>query len=248
MSLLAVRSLSLSFGGIRALENVSLSVDSGQVLALIGPNGSGKTSLFNCICGAYKPTEGEIRLGGRALNSLRPDAIARFGVGRTFQNIRLFHQLTALENIMLGRHQHYHLGFFSALIGHLAREVEQKAKAEEIVEFLGLEAVRKTRAGDVPFGIQRKIELGRALALEPRLLLLDEPAAGLTSEEKQELVYYIREIRGRLKPGIILVEHDLSMAAGAADRMLALSSGRVIAEGLPSAVQNNPEVQRVYLG
>ncbi|MBI2891447.1 MAG: ABC transporter ATP-binding protein [Nitrospirae bacterium] len=247
-ALLAVQGLSVSFGGIRALDGVGLHIHASELLALIGPNGSGKTTLFNCISGVYRANQGEIRLDGRLLTGLRPDEITAFGIARTFQNIRLVHTLTVIENILLGRHRRLEGSWPLAFLGFLGREVEHRRKAEEIIEFLGLEAVRKARAGEIPFGVQRKVELARALALEPRLLLLDEPAAGLTTEEKQELVYYLREIRGRLGPALLLVEHDLALAAAACDRMMALNSGRVLAEGTAKEVQNHPEVRRAYVG
>ena len=183
--LLEVGDLSLNFGGITALEHVSLSIAEGETLAVIGPNGSGKTSLFNCITGIYRPTAGAIAFRGESLLEQTPDAITRRGIARTFQNLRLFHNMSVLDNLMVGRHLHFAKNLANAFLRLRGEEVRHRRRCEEIVEFLNLEPVRKSRVGDCPYGVQKRIELGRALATEPKLLLLDEPVSGLTQEEKE---------------------------------------------------------------
>jgi branched-chain amino acid transport system ATP-binding protein len=248
MELLKVHKLFISFGGIRALSGVNLSLEDNEILTVIGPNGSGKTTLFNCISGVYKPTGGDIVFQGESLRGLSPDAIARRGVARTFQNLRLFMHMTVLDNLMLGRHVMFRKNALHAVLRLRNEELRHREIVEEIIEFLDLPAYRQSHVSDCPYGVQKRVELGRALALEPKLLLLDEPIAGLTSEEKEESAYRIMEIRGRYKTTILLVEHDLRIASKLADRMVALESGLEIARGTPEEVQRHPEVIRAYLG
>jgi len=248
MELLRVEKLFISFGGIRALAGIDFHVEENEILSIIGPNGSGKTTLFNCISGVYRPTDGEIIFLGRSLLRLSPDAIARKGIARTFQNLRLFLHMTVLDNLMLGRHVKFRKNLLHAVLRLRNEELKHRAIVEEIIDFLDLQAYRQARVSDCPYGVQKRVELGRALALEPKLLLLDEPIAGLTAEEKEEFAYRIMEIRGRFKTAILLVEHDLRMASRLAERMVAFESGLEIASGTPEEVQRNPEVIRAYLG
>jgi branched-chain amino acid transport system ATP-binding protein len=248
MELLKVEKLFISFGGIRALAGIDFHVEEDEILSIIGPNGSGKTTLFNCISGVYRPNQGEIVFRGESLLRLSPDSIARKGIARTFQNLRLFLHMTVLDNLMLGRHVKFRKNPLHAVLRLRNEELKHRTIMEEIIDFLDLQAFRQARVSDCPYGVQKRVELGRALALEPKLLLLDEPIAGLTAEEKEEFAYRIMEIRGRFKTAILLVEHDLRMASRLAERMVAFESGLEIARGTPEEVQRNPEVIRAYLG
>jgi branched-chain amino acid transport system ATP-binding protein len=248
MSLLDIRALSIRFGGIQALAGIDLRLEPEEILTVIGPNGSGKTTLFNCISGVYRPTEGEILFEGQNLLGLSPDRVAERGVARTFQNLRLFLHMTVLDNLLLGRHIKFKRRSVAAYLRLRGEELQHRRVVEEIIEFLDLQAYRQALISDCPYGVQKRAEMGRALAMEPRLLLLDEPIAGLTSEEKEETAYRIMEIRGRYKTAILLVEHDLRIASKLADRMLAMDYGKKIAQGSPEEVQTTPAVITSYLG
>ncbi len=247
-SLLDVRDLTLRFGGISALAGVALAVPEGETVAIIGPNGSGKTSLFNCITGQYRPTSGAIAFRGRSLLGLSPDRVTALGVARTFQNLRLFVHMTVLDNLLLGRHLHFRKSLLAAALRLRAEEVRHRERCEEIIEFLDLAAWRDTRVGSCAFGVQKRVELGRALATDPTLLLLDEPVSGLNAEEKDEVAYWIHEIAGRFRVTVLLVEHDLRVAARLASRMIVLDRGLKLTEGTPDEVQRHPGVVRAYLG
>ena len=246
--LLEVRDLTLRFGGITALGGVGLTIAEGETVGVIGPNGSGKTSLFNCVTGLYRPTSGSIRFRGESLLGLSPDRVTARGVARTFQNLRLFLNMTVLDNLMLGRHLHFRRSLWAAALRLRGEEVRHRERCEEIIEFLDLEAWRDSRVASCAYGVQKRIELGRALATEPKLLLLDEPVSGLTAEEKDEVSYWIHEVRGRFGVTVLLVEHDLRVASRLASRMVVLDHGEKLTEGTPEEVQKHPGVVRAYLG
>jgi len=248
MRLLSISGLAISFGGIRALSGVDMEMEENEILAIIGPNGSGKTTLFNCISGVYKPSRGTILFQGRELMGLSPHSIASMGIARTFQNIRLFNHMTVLDNLMLGRHVKIRKSLVQAFLRIRKEELIHREKAEEIIEFLDLHAYRKLRVADCPYGVQKRVEMGRALAMEPLLFLMDEPVAGLTTEERDRIAYLVREIRGRFKLGVIIVEHDLRIISKVSDRMVALNYGLKIAEVTPEEVQRDPGVIRAYVG
>jgi len=248
MTLLVLEKLAISFGGIQALLDIDLQVEKEEILAIIGPNGSGKTTMFNCISGVYHPDSGRILFGDEDLRGLPPASISQRGIARTFQNLRLFLHMSVLDNLLLGRHAKFRRNPVSAFLRLRGEELRHRRIVEEIMEFLGLQAFRQARVSDCPYGIQKRVEIGRALAMEPELLLLDEPVAGLTSEEKEETAYHITEIRGRYKTAILLVEHDLKIASRLADSMVAINHGIKIAQGTPQEVQRNPRVIKAYVG
>ncbi|MBI4259989.1 MAG: ABC transporter ATP-binding protein [Actinobacteria bacterium] len=243
--------VTLRFAGLTALDDVSLAVPAGSLFAVIGPNGAGKTSIFNCISGVYRPTSGRVLVGGRDVAELRPDEIAGLGVARTFQNVALFPFLTVLENVLTGRH---HLMRTRWLAGGLwlgparREEVDHRAAVERILDFLDLARYRAARVGMLPYGVQKRLELARALAMEPSVLLLDEPSAGMNQEETEDMARYILDIREEMGITQILVEHDMGVVMDLADEVAVLDFGRLIARGRPEEIQGDPEVIRAYLG
>jgi branched-chain amino acid transport system ATP-binding protein len=243
--------VSLSFKGVKALSDISFTVGEGELFAIIGPNGAGKTSTFNCINGVYKPQEGDIRWRGDSIIGMRPDKVADFGIARTFQNIELFPHMTVLENIELGRHIRTNVGWLAGAvwIGKAKREeVANRAKVEDIIDLLEIEAWRFYPVGMLPYGIQKRVELGRALAMEPELLLLDEPVAGMNLEETADMARFILDIREELEIAMILVEHDMGLVMDIADRILVLDFGEAIATGTPIEIQSDANVIKAYLG
>jgi len=248
---LEVAGLGLSFGGLAALTDVTFKVERGSVFALIGPNGAGKTTIFNCISGLYRPDHGRILFNGDDLNRLTPDRVARRGIARTFQNIELFKHMTALQNLMLGRHLHFKAGTLRCAIfgpGARAEEVRHREKVEQILDFLDLEAARDQFVASMPYGTQKMVELGRALAMEPELILLDEPSAGMNAEEKQDLIWRIKDVRDEFGITVLLVEHDMRLMEQVSDRVVVLDHGELIAAGTPAEVQQHPDVLVAYLG
>jgi branched-chain amino acid transport system ATP-binding protein len=249
--MLDVRDLSVEFGGILAIDKVTFGVKAGEIFTIIGPNGAGKTTIFNLVSRIYNPTGGEIIYDGGAITQVPPQAVARLGIARTFQNIELFEHASVIDNLLVGCHVKCRTGLLADMLflpSVLRQEMVFRRKVEEIIEFLELEHHRDSTIASLPYGIRKVVEIGRALALDPRLLLLDEPSSGLNPEETEDMVHWIRDIRDDLGVTVIMVEHDMTLVQRVSDRVLALESGRVIALGDPQQVVSDPQVVRAYLG
>ena len=248
---LEVKKIVLNFGGVMALHDVDLTVHTGELVSVIGPNGAGKTSLMNCITGYYHPQKGEILFNGEEVKGRHPHEITKKGIGRTYQNIELFPGMTVLANMLLARHLYcdYSIGkaaLFSSSVQK--QEVLHRRVLEELIDFLEMQPIRKKPVGSLPYGMRKRVELGRALALEPKLLVLDEPFAGMTLEEKEDMVRFLLELNSAWGQTMILVEHDMSIVMSISQRIMVLNFGERIAEGTPETIQNHPEVIKAYLG
>ena len=248
---LEVKKIFLNFGGVMALHDVDLTVHTGELVSVIGPNGAGKTSLMNCITGYYHPQKGEILFNGEDVKGRHPHEITKKGIGRTYQNIELFPGMTVLANMLLARHLYcdYSIGkaaLFSSSVQK--QEVRHRQVLEELIDFLEMQPIRKKPVGSLPYGMRKRVELGCALALEPKLLVLDEPFAGMTLEEKEDMVRFLLELNSAWGQTMVLVEHDMSIVMSISQRIMVLNFGERIAEGTPEVIQNHPEVVKAYLG
>lgn len=246
-----IDNLTLTFGGLSALSNVSVAVEAGSITAIIGPNGAGKTSLLNCISGFYRPSGGSVRFEGRDITGLGPHVIAKAGIARAFQNIELFSGLSVLDNLMLARHAHLRYGFLAALLfyGPAQREeIRNRAVVERVIDFMELEPYRKAIVGELPYGVRKRVEMARALSLDPKLLLLDEPMAGMTVGEKEDIVRFILDIKAERGVTVVLIEHDLGVVMDISDHVVVLDFGVRIASGAPAAVARDPAVIEAYVG
>jgi branched-chain amino acid transport system ATP-binding protein len=248
---LEVRNVSLGFGGVRALTEVSFHVNKGELFSIIGPNGAGKTSMLNCISGRYTPTAGRVFLEGRDVTPLSPNQRATLGIGRTFQNLALFGHMSVLDNIMVGRHHLLKNNFLTGSVywgGAQSEELRHRRKVEDIIDFLEIPHIRKAHAGTLPYGLRKRVELARAMAVEPKIILLDEPMAGMNLEEKEDMARYIVDLNEEWGMTVIMIEHDMGVVMDISHRVMVLEFGRKIADGLPDEVMNNERVKVAYLG
>ncbi|MEX0409379.1 ABC transporter ATP-binding protein [Aquibium sp. LZ166] len=251
MSLLELDNVTLRFGGVVAVNKVSFSVEEGEVFALVGPNGAGKSTIFNLISRIYDPAEGDIRFQGKSILSRQPHEIAALGIARTFQNIELFEQATVLQNLLVGRHRHRRSNFMTELLfTPFVRQEERRHReaVEKVIDFLDLQAYREKYIAGLPYGVRKVVEMGRALALEPKLLLLDEPASGLSVEETQDVAYWVEDIKKQMGITVLMVEHDMHLVSAVSDRVLALADGQMLSIGSAHEVQNDPKVIEAYIG
>ena len=250
--ILEIRDVSLSFRGVRALSRVSFSVGRGELFSIIGPNGAGKTSMLNCVSGRYHPSDGQIAFKGEDITRLKTNARARLGIGRTFQNLALFNHMTVLDNIMVGRHHLLKNNFITGalywLSGARKEELSHRREVEEIIDFLEIPHIRKAIAGTLPYGLRKRVELARAIALRPELILLDEPMAGMNLEEKEDMARYIIDLNEEWGMTVIMIEHDIGVVMDISHRLIVLDFGRKIAEGQPHEVIDDPQVRKAYLG
>ena len=249
--MLEVKNLGISFGGLRAVDNLNISIKKGELYGLIGPNGAGKTTAFNLLTGVYKPTDGSVILDGQDITGKSTIAINKLGIARTFQNIRLFKGLSVLDNVKVGLHNHYKYSTIAAIFrlpSYFKAEKAMKERAIEILDVFGLTEYRKTLASNLPYGQQRKLEIARALATNPKLLLLDEPAAGMNPHETEELMDTIKLVREKFNVTVLLIEHDMKLVGGICERLTVLNFGKVLAQGETKDVLNDPEVIKAYIG
>ncbi len=251
MSLLEFKNVTLKFGGLTAVDDLSFDVKEGEVFAIVGPNGAGKSTVFNLISRFYDPIAGTIRFDGHDLLRVKPSAVAAYGVARTFQNIELFEHATVLQNLLVGRHRHRKTNLISEILftpSTRGQEIENREKVEEIIDFLDLQAFRDKMISGLPYGVRKVVEVARALATDPKLLLLDEPASGLSVEETTDMRWWIDDIRRQMGITVLMVEHDMGLVSGVSDRVLAMADGAKLALGAPAEVQSHPAVVEAYLG
>ncbi len=251
MSLLEFEGVTLKFGGLTAVNNISFSVEQGEVFAIVGPNGAGKSTVFNLISRFYDPVSGSIRFDGHDLLQVKPSGVAAYGVARTFQNIELFEHATVLQNLLVGRHRHRKSNLLSELVFSPAvrrQEIANREKVEEVIDFLDLQPYRDKMIAGLPYGVRKVVEVARALATDPKLLLLDEPASGLSVEETTDMRWWIEDIRRQMGITVLMVEHDMGLVSSVSDRVLAMVDGAKLALGSPSEVQSHPSVIEAYLG